>query len=98
VTAFHPRFSLGCTLFVYKAATVAEHLHLLNFGWRSMSKALNHCPNCGTALVAARFSRYVNERCVSNFWSCDACGHEHETAALFSHDGSHRIVDNYADF
>jgi hypothetical protein len=62
-----------------------------------MSKALNHRPNCSAALVAARFSRYVNERRVSNFWSCEDCGHEHETSALFSHDGSHCGADNHID-
>jgi hypothetical protein len=44
------------------------------------------------------FSKYVNERCVSNLWSCEACGHEHETSALFSQDGTHCSADNHIDF
>jgi ribosomal protein L37AE/L43A len=47
-------------------------------------KAHHRCPNCHAASIAVRLSRYVNERCVSNFWSCEACGYEFETSAHFS--------------
>ena len=83
----------------YEAATIVTPcIRFQSCVWRRMSKALNHCPNCSAALIAARFSRYVNERCVSNFWSCEACGHEHETSAVFSHDGTHCSADNHIDF
>jgi RNase P subunit RPR2 len=79
----------------YKASTVVNYLHQL---WRRMSKALNHCRNCSAALIAATLARYVNERRVSNLWSCDACGHEHETSAIFSHGGNHCGAENHIDF
>jgi hypothetical protein len=59
---------------------------------------VHHCPNCRAVLIAARISRYINERCVSNFWCCDACGHEHETSAVFSQGGNHRSAERYTDF
>ena len=97
--AFHsgllPRMDVVC----YEAATAVAHFRSIeSWIYRRMSKPLNHCPNCSTALVAARFSRYVNERCVSNFWLGEACGHEHETSAVFSRDSTHRSADNHIDF
>ena len=69
---------------------------------RMSGNALHHCPNCRAALIAARLSRYVNERCVSNLWSCVACGHEHETSAIFWHGGRRSVAieraENHADF
>jgi predicted RNA-binding Zn-ribbon protein involved in translation (DUF1610 family) len=47
-------------------------------------KAHHLCPNCHAASIAVRLSRYVNERCVGNFWSCEACGYEFETSVDFS--------------
>jgi predicted RNA-binding Zn-ribbon protein involved in translation (DUF1610 family) len=47
-------------------------------------KVLYNCPNCRADLIAASLSRYINERCVTNFWSCEACGYEHETTVRFS--------------
>jgi predicted RNA-binding Zn-ribbon protein involved in translation (DUF1610 family) len=84
----------------YKAATVVEYLAAARSWMRHRVglKPLYHCPNCSAALIAARFSRYVNERCVSNFWSCDACGHEHETSAVISHGSNHRSADIRIDF
>jgi predicted RNA-binding Zn-ribbon protein involved in translation (DUF1610 family) len=60
-------------------------------------KAHHLCPNCHAASIAVRLSRYVNERCVGNFWSCEACGYEFETFVDFSEPAegefglSHRI-------
>jgi hypothetical protein len=48
---------------------------------RAGSKPLRLCTICGDAMIAATSSQYVNERCVRNSWSCDACGFEFETAA-----------------
>jgi ribosomal protein L37AE/L43A len=62
------------------------------------AKALHHCPNCRAALIAARISRYINERCMSNLWCCEACGHEHETPAIFSHNGKRCTAESHVDF
>src|SRR6476660_5907452 len=95
----HPRGKLApqMDVFVIKPRSLITLHQLQSWVWRRMSKALHHCPNCSAALIAARFSRYVNERRVSNFRSCEDCGHEHETSALFSHDGSHCGADNHID-
>jgi predicted RNA-binding Zn-ribbon protein involved in translation (DUF1610 family) len=45
-------------------------------------EALHRCPKCGTALIATRFARYVNERCVSSVWSCETCGGEFEASVI----------------
>ena len=47
---------------------------------RARGKPLHLCTNCGDTMIAATSSRYVSERCVRNFWSCDMCGFECETA------------------
>jgi len=60
--------------------------------------APHHCPNCRVALIAARISRYVNERCVSRLWSCEACGHEHETSAVFPQKGETCSGENHVAF
>jgi ribosomal protein L37AE/L43A len=60
--------------------------------------APHHCPNCRVALIAARISRYVNERCVSRLWCCEACGHEHETSAVFPQKGEVRSGENHVGF
>ncbi len=41
------------------------------------------CAQCGAQIVAAVWSEHVNERCVRNVWSCEACGYEFETEAHF---------------
>lgn len=41
------------------------------------------CPNCSSYVIAAIWSERVNERCIRNVWSCDACGYEYETSAYF---------------
>ena len=51
---------------------------------RASGKALRVCTNCGDAMIAAKSSKYVSERCVRNPWSCDVCGFECETAAIFT--------------
>jgi hypothetical protein len=45
-------------------------------------EALHRCSKCGTALIATRFARYVNERCVSSVWGCETCGGEFEASVL----------------
>jgi hypothetical protein len=60
--------------------------------------APHHCPNCRVALIAARISRYVNERCVSHLWCCEACGHEHETSAVFLQKGEACSGENHVGF
>ena len=47
-----------------------------------MKKRHHLCPNCHAASIAVRLSRYVNERCVGNLWSCEACGYEFETTVV----------------
>jgi predicted RNA-binding Zn-ribbon protein involved in translation (DUF1610 family) len=47
-------------------------------------KPLHLCTNCGDAMIAARSSQYVTERFVRNYWSCDTCGFECETAVTFN--------------
>ena len=41
------------------------------------------CPNCSSYVIAAIWSERVNEHCIRNVWSCDACGYEYETSAYF---------------
>jgi hypothetical protein len=55
-------------------------------------KTIHHCPNCRASLIAPRLARYINERCVSNYWSCETCGHEHETSALVPHSRGHSLA------
>ena len=57
-----------------------------------MSEKAHHlCPNCHAASIAVRLSRYVNERCVGNLWSCEACGYEFETTVVFSDISRQRV-------
>src|ERR1700733_15855715 len=51
---------------------------------RVTGKPLRLCTNCGDAMIAAKSSKYVSERCVRNSWSCDVCGFEVETTATFT--------------
>ena len=51
---------------------------------RVIGKPLRLCTNCGDAMIAAKSSKYVSERCVRNSWSCDVCGFEVETTATFT--------------
>jgi ribosomal protein L37AE/L43A len=58
-----------------------------------MTDKVRHlCPNCHTTSVTIRFSRYINERCVSNFWSCEACEYEAETSPFFSDTSSREVM------
>jgi hypothetical protein len=41
-------------------------------------KPLHLCAQCGAAIIASSWSEHVNDRCVRNVWSCDACGYEKE--------------------
>ena len=43
------------------------------------SRTLNHCPQCGDALLAPVWSEHVKERCVRHLWNCDACGYTYES-------------------
>jgi predicted RNA-binding Zn-ribbon protein involved in translation (DUF1610 family) len=54
-------------------------------------KARHLCPKCHAASIAVRLSRYVNERCVGNCWSCEACGYEFETSVVFSDISQQRV-------
>ena len=51
---------------------------------RASRKPLRLCTICGDAMIAATSSQYVSERCVRNSWSCDVCGFEVETTAIFT--------------
>ncbi len=55
-------------------------------------KTIHYCPKCRAGLIAPRLARYINERCVSNYWCCEICGHEHETAAMLPHGREHSIA------
>jgi len=47
-------------------------------------KPLATCTDCGAGVIAATASKFVNERCARNEWSCDSCGSEFETFACLS--------------
>ena len=47
------------------------------------AKALDHCPNCRAALIAARISRFVNERWVSAFGAARLAGTSTKRLPLF---------------
>jgi hypothetical protein len=51
---------------------------------RAGGKLLRLCTICGDAMIAATSSQYVSERCVRNSWSCDVCGFEVKTTAIFT--------------
>ena len=40
------------------------------------------CDKCGEALIAPKWSEYVSDGLVLNFWSCTKCGFEFETEAF----------------
>ena len=40
------------------------------------------CDKCGEALIAPRWSEYVSDGLVLNFWSCTKCGFQFETEAF----------------
>ena len=48
---------------------------------RASRRLLHLCANCGDAMIAAT---YVSEQWVRNSWSCDVCGFEVETTAIFT--------------
>lgn len=39
------------------------------------------CNQCGNALIAPKWSEYMSEQLVLNFWSCTKCGGRFETNA-----------------
>jgi len=47
-------------------------------------KPVHLCPNCNAYKIAATWSERVSDRCIRNVWSCDVCGCEFETSAVFS--------------
>ena len=49
----------------------------------SSGKPLHLCAQCGAAIIASSWSEHVNDRCVRNVWSCEACGYEFETSTFF---------------
>ena len=51
---------------------------------RTSGRPLRLCAKCSDAMIAAKSSKYVSERCVRNFRSCDICGFEVETTATFT--------------
>ena len=59
---------------------------------RVTGKPLRLCTNCGDAMIAAKSSKYVSERCVRNSWSCDVCGFEVETTATFNFEENPRFI------
>jgi ribosomal protein L37AE/L43A len=54
--------------------------------------ARTQCAQCGDTLIAPEWSEHVNERCVRHFWSCDACGHEFETAVYLQESAACSIM------
>jgi hypothetical protein len=38
------------------------------------------CAQCGDDLIVPEWSEHVSERYIRHLWSCEACGHEFETA------------------
>ena len=40
------------------------------------------CNKCGEALIAPKWSEYVSDGLVLNFWSCTKCGFQFETEAF----------------
>ena len=40
------------------------------------------CDKCGMALIAPKWSEYVSDGLVLNFWSCTQCGFQFETEAF----------------
>ena len=51
---------------------------------RIVGKPLRLCTNCGDVMIAAKSSKYVSERFVRSFRSCDICGFEVETTTAFT--------------
>jgi len=49
------------------------------------------CAQCGDVLIAPEWSEHVSERCIRHLWSCEACGHEFETAVYLGH-GRHNAA------
>ena len=40
------------------------------------------CDKCGEALIVPKWSEYVSDGLVLNFWSCTKCGSQFETEAF----------------
>jgi len=38
------------------------------------------CIRCNEGLIAPNWSKYVSERHIRHFWSCESCGHQFETS------------------
>ena len=38
------------------------------------------CIRCNDRLIAPNWSKYVGERHIRHFWSCERCGHQFETS------------------
>jgi hypothetical protein len=43
------------------------------------------CAQCGDVLIAPEWSEHVSERYIRHLWSCEACGHDFETAFYLGH-------------
>lgn len=49
------------------------------------------CDKCGNTLITAKWSEYVSDGLVLNFWSCWKCGYCFETEAYMSVDAEPEI-------
>ena len=50
------------------------------------SKFETTCDKCGKALIAPKWSEYVSDGLVLNFWYCLKCGYQFETEAYMPTD------------
>jgi hypothetical protein len=46
--------------------------------------SVNKCARCGADMIAPEWSEHVSDRCVRNFWSCEACEYRVEDTIYFS--------------
>jgi ribosomal protein L37AE/L43A len=55
-------------------------LHVATATLVSRPFGMRACPHCSEMAVAPEASEFMGEGKVRHIWSCDACGHEFETA------------------
>jgi hypothetical protein len=53
---------------------------MLEYDTTARSSYTAPCAQCGDDLIAPEWSEHVSERYIRHLWSCEACGHEFETA------------------
>jgi len=51
------------------------------------------CADCGDVLIAPEWSEHVSERYIRHLWSCEACGHDFETAFTLDTAGIMRLAE-----